>query len=249
MDFTQLLRRISTGSSESQFSPNISKRALDSLGITPEIGSIPVIHKGERIIIKRERQLDPTILSLFNNVARPCPPFCVQPMLVAPNVETIGELELLDYLQQINTGSVLVIDSRLTSWVNKGTIPGSIHIPWTSLVRSEGATLKSTLDIFIQQFSVEIVEGKNAGNVSDALAENRISDVLDYSNAKTLVIFCNGTWCGQTAESIKALLDIGYPAEKIKYYRDGMQGWVTLGLTTVTEEACTVVRPNCDSLR
>ncbi|HEC05012.1 MAG TPA: rhodanese-like domain-containing protein, partial [Thiothrix sp.] len=25
----------------------------------------------------------------------------------------------------------------------------------------------------------------------------------------------------------------GYPADKIKYYRDGMQGWAILGLTTV----------------
>jgi rhodanese-related sulfurtransferase len=249
MVFTRLIRKIATGSSEPQISSIASKKPLESVGITSELDSVSVLHKGERVVIKREKYLDVTIPSLFNNTSRPCPPFCVQPMLAAPNVETIGELELLDYLQQTSTGSVLVVDSRLTNWVNKGTIPGSIHIPWTSLVRSEGATLKSTLDILTKQFSVRIVKGNNAGDVSEALADNRVTDVLDYSKAKTLVIFCNGTCCGQTSESIKALLDIGYPAEKIKYYRDGMQGWVTLGLTMAIDNVCDIVKPSCESLR
>ena len=249
MVFIRLIRKIATGSSEPQLSSIASKKPLNSVGITSSIDSVSVLHQGKRVVIKREKLADSTIPSLFNNTSRPCPPFCVQPMLAAPNVETIGELELLDYLQQTNTGSVIVVDSRLTNWVNKGTIPGSIHIPWTSLVKSEGATLKSTLNVLTKQFSVKIVEGKNAGDVSEALVDNRVTDVLDYSNAKTLVIFCNGTWCGQTSESIKALLDIGYPAEKIKYYRDGMQGWVTLGLTTVTENVCKIVKPSCESLR
>jgi hypothetical protein len=34
-------------------------------------------------------------------------------------------------------------------------------------------------------------------------------------------------------ELIWALLDYGYPAHKIKYYRGGMQAWQLLGLTTV----------------
>ncbi len=249
MVFTRLIRKIATGSSEPQSLCIVSNESPKAVGITSSIDSISVIHKGERIVIMREQKKDAVIPSLFNKTSRPCPPFCVQPMLAAPNVETIGELEVLEYLQQTSTGSVLVVDSRLTNWVSKGTIPRSIHIPWTSLVRSEGATLKSTLGILIQRFSVKIIDGKNQDDVNEALADNRITDVLDYSNAKTLVLFCNGTWCGQTSESIKALLDVGYPAEKIKYYRDGMQGWVTLGLTTVTEEACKIVRPDCVSLR
>ncbi len=249
MVFTRLIRKIATGSFEPQSLCVVAKGSPKSVGITSNIDSISVIHKGKRVVIMREQKSDAVIPSLFNKTSRPCPPFCVQPMLVSPNVETIGELELLDYLQQTNTGSVLVVDSRLTNWVSKGTIPGSIHIPWTSLVRSEGATLKSTLNILTQRFSVKIIEENNQDDVSEMLSDNRITDVLDFSNAKTLVLFCNGTWCGQTSESIKALLDVGYPAEKIKYYRDGMQGWVTLGLTTFTEDACKIVKPVCDSLR
>ena len=55
----------------------------------------------------------------------------------------------------------------------------------------------------------------------------------NYSNAKTLVLFFNGMWCGQSPRNIKTLLKFGYPASKIKWYRGGMQNWETLGLSTV----------------
>ena len=55
----------------------------------------------------------------------------------------------------------------------------------------------------------------------------------NYTNAKTLVMFCNGIWCGQSPNNILNLLKFGYPAHKIKWYRGGMQDWEILGLTTV----------------
>ncbi|MBT3431411.1 MAG: rhodanese-like domain-containing protein, partial [Candidatus Thioglobus sp.] len=53
-----------------------------------------------------------------------------------------------------------------------------------------------------------------------------------FGNAKTIYNFCNGAWCGQSPASIRALLAIGYPEHKIKYYRGGMNAWKSLGLTT-----------------
>ena len=50
-----------------------------------------------------------------------------------------------------------------------------------------------------------------------------------FDNAKTVVMFCNGPWCGQSPTNIKGLLKIGYPANKIKWYRGGMQDWEVLG--------------------
>jgi rhodanese-related sulfurtransferase len=58
-------------------------------------------------------------------------------------------------------------------------------------------------------------------------------DSLDFTNAKTVVMFCNGMWCGQSPNNIRNLLKLGYPADKIKWYRGGMQDWEILGLTTV----------------
>ena len=46
-------------------------------------------------------------------------------------------------------------------------------------------------------------------------------------------MFCNGVWCGQSPEAMKALIAIGYPEEKLKWYRDGIQGWLSLGFTTI----------------
>jgi len=249
MGFTKLLRKIATGSSERQSLCLVEDEQDVDVAITPDLERVMVIHNGERLVIQRNQNTKATIPELFNKTSRPCPPFCVQPMKVAAGVETIGELELLDYLEQLQdaNNNVLVIDSRLKSWVDKGTIPGSVHIPWISLVAKEGATLSSVIRILRKQFSVSLNEGQTLEDVSLALKNNNLEDVFDYSQAKTLVLFCNGSWCGQTSESIKALLALGYPAEKLKYYRDGMQGWVSLGFTTVKSDSdsCEVKKPQC----
>jgi rhodanese-related sulfurtransferase len=46
-------------------------------------------------------------------------------------------------------------------------------------------------------------------------------------------MFCNGAWCGQSPESMKYLVEIGYPEEKMKWYRGGIQAWLSLGLPVV----------------
>ena len=55
----------------------------------------------------------------------------------------------------------------------------------------------------------------------------------DFSGAKEVLLWCNGMWCGQSPRAIKGLLALGYPPEKIFYYRGGMQAWQSLGLTVV----------------
>ena len=112
--------------------------------------------------------------------------------------------------------SILVIDSRTPDWVAKGTIAGSVNIPWTHLDTAKGASPFDIAEIMQEKFGVEEQEG-----------------LWNYSKAKTLVLFCNGMWCGQSPRNIKTLLKFGYPASKIKWYRGGMQNWETLGLSTV----------------
>ena len=43
------------------------------------------------------------------------------------------------------------------------------------------------------------------------------------------VFFCNGPQCVASPDAIHKLLDAGYPAEAILYYRGGMHDWITLG--------------------
>ena len=54
----------------------------------------------------------------------------------------------------------------------------------------------------------------------------------DFSQAKILVLFCNGAWCSQSVTMITDLMKLGYPAEKLKWYRGGMHDWLSLSMTT-----------------
>lgn len=191
--------------------------ALD-VNITPELEYVDVMHRGKAVRIQRNQDPNHTISDRYALTSRKCPPFCIQPAGIAPGVETIGELEMLAYLGQAARGddSVLVIDSRTPDWVANGTIPGSVNIPWTTLDTGAGADPFDIADILRQRFGVKHREG-----------------LWDFSSAKTLVLFCNGNWCGQSPANIRSLLALGYPAERLKWYRGGMQNWEMLGLTVV----------------
>ncbi|MGH8595634.1 MAG: rhodanese-like domain-containing protein [Gammaproteobacteria bacterium] len=186
--------------------------------ITSDLEAVEVIHNGKPITITRNQDPDHRINPEYAKTARPCPPFCVQPAVMAPGVETIGELELLQYLKRIADGedSLLVIDSRTPDWVSNGTIPGSINISWQQLNPESGADPLAIAEILERQFGALTLEG-----------------LWDFSAAKTLVLFCNGPWCGQSPTNIRTLLKFGYPAHKIKWYRGGMQDWEALGFTVV----------------
>lgn len=187
------------------------------VNITPEIESVTVRHGDKNVVIMRNQNQKNTVNPAFAKTSRKCPPFCIQPSSLAPGVETIGELEVIAYLRRIAEGdeSILVIDSRTPDWVAKGTIPGAINIPWTSFSTARGADPISIGEILEERLNAQNLEG-----------------LWDFSRAKTLVIFCNGMWCRQAPNNIENLLNFGYPAHKLKWYRGGMQDWEILGLTT-----------------
>lgn len=199
-------------------STGIQAEDKPAVGITPDMTSVSVMHNGKKTSITRNQDQKNTVNPAFAKTSRKCPPFCIQPAVLAPGVETIAEVEMLDYLSKMSAGdaSILVIDSRTPDWVEKGTIPGAVNIPWTALNPAKGADPISIGEIMVDKFGVKELEG-----------------LWDYSGAKTLVMFCNGMWCGQSPNNIKNLLKFGYPADKIKWYRGGMQDWEILGLSTV----------------
>ena len=193
--------------------------------ITEKLKSVEVIHQGVPVTISRETDKKARIAPIYNHTARACPPFCVQPIKVAKGVETVGELEVLEDLNRISHGdsSVVVVDSRTPEWTLRGTIPGSINIPWNKIDLDSSGTFsvasenKIFKDILSRQFGVRFAKDGS----------------LDFRNAKTLVMYCNGSWCPQSANNIKTLIKLGYPTYKLKWYRGGMQAWVSLGLSTI----------------
>ncbi|MBU1397019.1 MAG: rhodanese-like domain-containing protein [Gammaproteobacteria bacterium] len=187
------------------------------VAIAAGLPSVEVMHGDQKVAIMRNQDQKNTINPDFAKTSRKCPPFCIQPGELAPGVATIGELEVIHYLKKMNDGdkSILVVDSRTPDWVAKGTIPGTINIPWDKLNigKSDPITVQ---DILEKHLGVRSQDG-----------------FYMFDNAKTVVMFCNGPWCGQSPTNIRGLLKIGYPADKIKWYRGGMQDWEMLGLSTV----------------
>ncbi|OOZ36370.1 rhodanese-like domain-containing protein [Solemya velesiana gill symbiont] len=194
------------------------------INITPSLKAVDVLHGGKPVTIERTSDKNATIPLAYAKVSRACPPFCVQPMTVASGVDTVGELEVLGYLKRISNGdrSVMVVDSRESAWVNRGTIPGAVNTPWNMINVDVAGTFEVEAeaeglhDILINKFGAKLDNGH-----------------WDFRNAKTLVLFCNGIWCPQSSINIKTLVKMGYPAYKLKWYRGGVQSWVSVGLTTV----------------
>lgn len=197
-----------------------SVHAETAVKITPNVDSVSFEVDGKPVTINRNQDQNNTIHPKFQLTSRRCPPFCIQPIKLADGVETLGELEFLDYLERANSGddSIMVIDSRGIKWLERGTIPGSVNIHYKKLsLRS--ADHSDIADILEDQFGAE-----------------RLEHFWKFTNAKTLVLYCNGMWCGQAPTNIRSLMRIGYPPSKLKWYRGGMQSWSTLGLTTVVPD-------------
>lgn len=131
------------------------------------------------------------------------------------DLETYGELEVLYFIKEMqHNEQMLLIDSRKEKWFNYRTIPGAINMPFHYFEEKDDYNFHfeyalKHLGVFIQK------DGE-----------------YDFSNAKTLVLFCNGPWCNQSPRMLFALMKIGYPAEKLKWYRGGMQDWLGAGMTS-----------------
>ena len=170
--------------------------------MTKEMSSVTVDTASGKVEITRNPDGNNVINPAFAKTSRKCPPFCIQPMEVAPGVKTVGELEVVQYIDK----GGLIIDARTVEWHVRGTIPGAKNIPFTQ--------------------------------VADRLNELgcKKGTKWDCASAKEVMLFCNGLWCGQSPSAIRAMLREGYPASKILYYRNGMQGWESVGLTVVEGE-------------
>lgn len=225
------LLAVSAATVISLFSAN--SMALD-VKITQDLESVPVHHGDDFVKIQRIQDQENVLTGGFTKTSRKCPPFCIQPLVVAPGVHTVAELELLEFIdKKLEVGRGLLIDARTPAWFQKGTIPGSINIPFTSFDPEKST---EELAAVLKQLNVRKKSGDSSSFVDSILGwfsgdANAADNPWDFSNAQEIALFCNGMWCGQSPTAIKNLLSIGYPPEKIHYYRGGMQAWQSLGLT------------------
>ena len=186
---------------------------FDKVKITPDMAYIYVYHKGKAVKVHRIQDTKHKLTGEYANIYRPGK--YIQPIKMNPNVKTVGEVEILDFMKtKVNKKKGLLVDLRPKKDYQSESIPSAVNIP--ARVKDNKAKLEKILKV---------------------LGAKRSPDgTLDTTNALEVAFYCNGLWCEKSSDFIKVFLDLGYPADKILYYRGGFQMWKILGFTTVTNQ-------------
>lgn len=129
------------------------------------------------------------------------------PAVLQPLVPVPGVVPLgeLELIEMLQRADVTTLDSRKSEQYQKYTIPGASNLPFTGI-----------------------------DDNLDRLGCQRTEVGWECSGAHTIAIFCNGVWCGQSPAAIRKMVAVGYPPERIHYYRNGLQGWLLQGLSVWT---------------
>ena len=184
------------------------------VNITEGLPYVDVDVDGKSIRIQRIQDTKHKLTNSYSKTSRPAPPFSIQPFQPIKGIETVSELDVIDFLKnQVSKNRGILIDARMPKWNKAGTIPGSTNIP----------------------FSILGSKGKNnyIAKIFSLLDVEKVNGSWNFNNAQKLLIFDNGPWCQQGVRAMQNLLKLGYPKSKILYYRGGMQYWQILGLSTM----------------
>jgi len=147
----------------------------------------------------------------YRLTSRPCPPYCITPLSPHPDVSTVDRIGV-QKLQA--SGDVLMIDVRRRKFIHQtGAIAGAVSIPFYEIGLRYGADPVLHQN-HLEHFGVRRKEGRG----------------LDFSNAGKLLFYDNGAWDGAALRNIRTLLGLGYPAQKLYWYRGGMSDWLKAGL-------------------
>ncbi len=180
------------------------------VALRPDQSQMTFAVNGQSFTVQRDQDTAAVLTGELARTSRPCPDFCIQPMIVAEGVTPVAELELLDFLAgPVAAGNGLLIDARLPDWFAKGTLPAAVNVPFAALAADN-------------PYQTDILR---------ALGASGDGGTLDFSAARALVVYANGPWDEQGTRAIKHLIAAGYPPSKIHNYRGGVQAWAHLGLT------------------
>lgn len=202
---------------------------LHNIGVDLEY----INHTGEKTHIIIKREIDPACKKIHisndmfwkdnyanHKVSKACKSTFITsagkkifPIKIHKDVQTYGEMEVMSFIKEMqNKTSMLIIDTRDEEWYGYRTIPGAINIHYIYLTMPK---------VFEEEYKASLLKLGIAYN----------DNSFDFSKAKTILLFCNGAWCSQSPKMVKALLALGYPPEKIKWYRGGMDDWLGLSMT------------------
>ncbi len=185
--------------------------AADGLPVTEN--AVFVVN-GQEHMISRSAQIDSARLNTLAQPPADCPAPCIAPMQAARGVLTLGELDVIAFLStEVEAGTGLLVDARLPEARGIGFIPASVSIPSLTIAPSN----------------------PYRGDILQALGAQEYQGLFNFDQAYKLVIFDSGPSSHLAQTMITDLIEAGYPADKLAYYRGGMQVWSSLGLSV--EEA------------
>lgn len=174
--------------------------------ITPDLPDLRLALKGQEVVIARS----PDALPVPSGNLPSCPPHCPQPIEAAPGVKTVGALEVIGFLQSdVAEGRGHLLDLRLPEEFAAAHLPGAINMPAVTLS----------------------AENPARRDILRALGAAETAGGLDFAAAAGLVIHGAGPLHAEAAEGVRALLAVGYPADRLWYFRGGLQEWQDFGLT------------------
>jgi len=197
-----------------------------------QYSGVKVTNNEKTFLIERKQNgkclnipITPTVLYDNKYIDKKVPKVCkktflttigiLQPISIDKEVKTVGELEVLEHIKKAEKESkkYILIDARKEDWYKQITIPTAINLPYNEIEYDED--FKEDFEYMLKILNIQ--KNKNG---------------LDFSQAKIALLFCNGSWCIQSSKAILKLIDLGYPKEKLLWYRGGLQDWMAYGMTT-----------------
>ena len=116
--------------------------------------------------------------------------------------ESVATIGELETIQFLEMNIGYLIDVRIPALYRIGTIPGAVNLPYRLFARR-----------------------------LNRLGCTKGTFKWSCRHAKDIVVFCDGPGGYEASQTIRDIIRLGYPADRIKYYRGGMQSWTHLGLT------------------
>jgi len=186
--------------SSSKEAPKI-KLEHKTINITEKLVTVDTHHLEHEITIERTSSF----------LAPSCPPFCIEPLKIK-GVKTVGELELLVFIQEVEKKrDGLLLDVRKNLKYKEETIPSAINLPYEMLTKDS-------------PYQKEVLK---------SLGAKKIKRGWFFKNPQKLLIFGESSFSPEASNVVKELLKLGYPKEKILYYRGGILSWKNAGLTLI----------------
>jgi len=171
-------------------------------------------------------------------------------LIVDEKVESIG-MPGTDQINELKLKNSDISEIRVQKRANNHMIPHNIKkdsglvevdTTWGSIQPMQAAQAVLTvgeLEVFHhKKKELPIIDARKTDTIEEVSipgSKNIPYDVLvgrmdELDKNHPSIFFCNGPQCPQSSIAIKNLLDAGYPADRILYYRGGMHDWITLGL-------------------